>query len=278
VSFRDAFDKVIIRLGQIKQEVFDNRSKFESLYYENERLNLRAAAGFDNLTPRPDYKKLLEHNNFIEMEIFDAGKKQIIPTQRIVESLFNQMRDANEKLTKLGSSVSRKPNIKITTDMARRRGSSINTPRGSKILQESPKIQKSSFARKESRKDDDNKKSEELKMEIPDDDDDKRSVVEFNTNSPMEKKRTNLSNTSGGSPSETGSINKNFISKPSNVSILNNQSTPKSDKIKIEFSDVKLSSQYGEETVKKADDLVEEVIATKKLIEDLEAVVNFKTK
>ena len=57
-TFKDNFDKIIVRLGFLRQDLFELRKNNQELQLENEKLSLRAAASFENLTPRPDYQGL----------------------------------------------------------------------------------------------------------------------------------------------------------------------------------------------------------------------------
>lgn len=74
-EFKDVFDKIILKLGFVKQQVFDLRNKNDELVLENERLAVRAAAGFDNLTPRPDYNQIQE-DKLLKMNVIDPKTKK----------------------------------------------------------------------------------------------------------------------------------------------------------------------------------------------------------
>jgi hypothetical protein len=98
-SFKDILDKVIIKIGIIRQEVYELKKTNEDLIYENERLSLRAAVGFESLTPRANYKKIADDSG-IELGITDAeGKKQIVSTIRIVEHLVKTVSDLKDKIS-----------------------------------------------------------------------------------------------------------------------------------------------------------------------------------
>lgn len=96
-GFKDILDRIIIKLGNVKQQVIDLRQENEELIYQNERLSLRAARGFDSLTPRADYRKLIEEKK-LEMDVYDpTGRRQLIPTIKIVEELTNRLHTLAEK-------------------------------------------------------------------------------------------------------------------------------------------------------------------------------------
>lgn len=96
-GFKDVMDKIIIKLGNVKQQVYDLRHENEELLYQNEKLSLRAARGFEALTPRPDYRKLIEEKK-LDFNVYDStGRRQMVPTIKVVEDLLNKIQVANEK-------------------------------------------------------------------------------------------------------------------------------------------------------------------------------------
>jgi len=108
-GFKDILDKIIVKLGNVKQQVLDLRHENEELLYQNEKLNLRAARGFEALTPRPDYRKLHEEKK-LDMEIYDStGRRQMVPTIKVVEELLNRIQGNAREL-----SLSKKASNKVT--------------------------------------------------------------------------------------------------------------------------------------------------------------------
>ncbi len=107
-GFKDTMDKIIVKLGNVKQQVLDLRSQNEELLYQNEKLNVRAARGFEALTPRPDYRKLREEKR-LDFEVYDpTGRRQIMPTIKIVEELINRNQAAGFKDLGLAKKTSNK--------------------------------------------------------------------------------------------------------------------------------------------------------------------------
>ena len=95
-GFKDTMDKIIVKLGNIKQQVYDMRQQNEDLTYRNQKLSLRAALGFEALTPRPDYKKLQEERK-LDLPIFDAtGRRQMLSTIKVVDELITKTHQPEE--------------------------------------------------------------------------------------------------------------------------------------------------------------------------------------
>ena len=66
-GFKDILDKLIIKLINIKTEMNQIKKENQNLLFDKERLSMRAAVGFENLTPRPDYNVMLKER---DIEIF----------------------------------------------------------------------------------------------------------------------------------------------------------------------------------------------------------------
>ena len=158
-GFKDILDKIIVKLGNVKQQVLDLRHENEELLYQNEKLNLRAARGFEALTPRPDYRKLQEEKNF-NMDIYDStGRRQMVPTIKVVEDLLNKLQgNARElSLSKKGSHKMAMPKIFATSALkspmnsnSTRKQSILIQPKGRPSLVADPTLAgKSGFANKE---------------------------------------------------------------------------------------------------------------------------------
>lgn len=157
-GFKDILDKIIVKLGNVKQQVLDLRHENEELLYQNEKLNLRAARGFEALTPRPDYRKLQEEKK-LEMDIYDAtGRRQMVPTIKIVEELLNRIQgNARElSLSKKGSHKTTIPkifaaNVLKSPNSTKRQSISLQPkPRPSIVTDPSLQGQKSVFAKETS--------------------------------------------------------------------------------------------------------------------------------
>lgn len=159
-GFKDIMDKIIIKLGNVKQQVLDLRHENEELLYQNEKLSLRAARGFDALTPRPDYRKLQEEKK-LELEIYDkTGRRQMMPTIKIMEELAIRLHAAADKnkeglikkKEKLGlPKLPANNSVKSPTQSNRRPSLTQQQqppkPRPSLLESQSPQGQKSFFAK-----------------------------------------------------------------------------------------------------------------------------------
>jgi len=82
-KYKKLIDTTIIKMSDFKQQITNLKHFNNQLFLQNKKLNVRAAAGFVNLTPRPDYAKLLQRNSLIEIEI---EKK---PTIQIFKELLD---------------------------------------------------------------------------------------------------------------------------------------------------------------------------------------------
>jgi regulator of replication initiation timing len=137
-QFKDAFDKVIIKMSEIKTEVKELRDRYEVATMENERLHVRAAAGFESLTPRPDYAKLVKENFCFDFDFYDKKEKRcLVRTDQTVEQLM-------KNLHLLASGLNKSHNIpdgKHSADSPKRRNSSMTA-----VRLNSPKERKSMMA------------------------------------------------------------------------------------------------------------------------------------
>lgn len=143
-SFKDVLDKIIFKLKVIGQEVLELRKKNEDLQYDNDKLALRAAVGFDSLTPRPNYKKIIEETN-IELDIYDPeGRKQMVSTVKITEHLAKKI---NELTSMLNKESTREGRGSVRDENRKRSASFVPSKRGGEMN----KV-KSNFALKPQRK------------------------------------------------------------------------------------------------------------------------------
>jgi hypothetical protein len=98
INFKDMLDKIIIKISDIRQEVFELRSHNDGLLLENERLGLRAAVGFENLTPRPNFRVLAKDYG-IDLDLKEtATKRTIFSSVQITETLMKKINDLGDKL------------------------------------------------------------------------------------------------------------------------------------------------------------------------------------
>jgi len=90
-SFNSYYDSFTIRLEDIKDKIASLQKQNKELQGENARLNASlSVSGMDALTPRPDYRRLVDGGK-IPFQVFDSfGRAQIVSTAAIVEELANK--------------------------------------------------------------------------------------------------------------------------------------------------------------------------------------------
>lgn len=137
-QYKDSFDKIIIKMSEIKGEVKELRDRYDEALLENERLHVRAAAGFDNLTPRPDYTRLVKENFCFEFDFYDKkNKKVLVRTDQVIEQLMKNL----HVLSSIQNRPSHVIDGKASADSPRRRNSSMTA-----VRLNSPKERKSMLA------------------------------------------------------------------------------------------------------------------------------------
>lgn len=72
-TFKDVLDKVLVQLSSIKKMATALRQEKEELEHERDSLKMRAAAGWEELTPRPNYRKLQDENK-MDFQVRTAGE------------------------------------------------------------------------------------------------------------------------------------------------------------------------------------------------------------
>jgi len=141
----------------VKDHIVELNHDNERLADENDILKVRAAVGFENLTPRPNYDKLSDEKIF-DKEIYQKGKRQKrFPTAQVFENLVNKMmalvdKDENggpakvKKGSKPGTgskkeSEKQKPPVRSTTPLKTISNSGSNwlKPASQEQLPEKPK-------------------------------------------------------------------------------------------------------------------------------------------
>lgn len=106
-EFKDTMDKILIKLSLLRQEINELRKKNEEIVHENERISIRAAVGFDNLTPRPNFKKLSTEYEF-ELMLVDEKKKSF-STVNIVGSMAKKIKELNQKIIDAANEANKFP-------------------------------------------------------------------------------------------------------------------------------------------------------------------------
>jgi len=97
-TFKNVKDKLLMKLSIVKDHILELKQENERLGDENDILKVRAAVGFENLTPRPNYNKLNE-DKLLDKEIYRKGKREKrYPTIQIVENFVNKLLADKEDL------------------------------------------------------------------------------------------------------------------------------------------------------------------------------------
>ena len=63
LNFKDALDKIIVKMSNFKNYFQKSQIEKLKLIEERKELTIRAAAGFENLTPRPNFLQICEEKN-----------------------------------------------------------------------------------------------------------------------------------------------------------------------------------------------------------------------
>jgi len=102
-----------MKLSIVKDHILELKQENERLGDENDILKVRAAVGFENLTPRPNYRKLNDEK-ILDKEIYRKGKREKrYPTVQIFENLVNKLladkEDGPAKLDRAAKKSAAKP-------------------------------------------------------------------------------------------------------------------------------------------------------------------------
>ena len=73
LNIKDLFDKSLYKLVILRNDYKMQNEKINDINKENNKLQRRAAVAFDDLTPRPDYKKSFETSGFDFKSIFSES-------------------------------------------------------------------------------------------------------------------------------------------------------------------------------------------------------------
>ena len=90
-AYKGVLDTALVKFSNLKQQVISLAKINEELGFENHKLSLRAGIGFQGLTPRPDYRKMMNDKK-IELDIYNENNTvQKTTTIRIVDELLNRI-------------------------------------------------------------------------------------------------------------------------------------------------------------------------------------------
>ena len=285
-GFKDTMDKMIVKLGNVKAQVLDLRRENEELLYQNEKLSLRAARGFDALTPRPDYRKLLDEKK-MDLEIYDKlGRRQMMPTIKVIDELLNKIqgleaersrenaalkkgKTANLKLLaanafKTPSNSPKRPSIlaqqtppqqiQLPPPSITPSNSQTNKPRGS-LMDPSPSGQKSLFSKENS-----------FKGILGSISPRNAATLVFENQSRVSSKNLGTQEESASNKGDDSQITEvNEIGTPKRARLGGYLS--KANSIERKSDKEEPVNMFGEETIKQADQLIDFAVKTKKAID-----------
>jgi len=158
-NFNSYYDSFTIRLEDIKDKIASLQKQNKDLQGENARLNATLTiSNMDALTPRPDYKRLVEGGK-IPFQVFDSfGRAQVVSTAAIVEELANKGGSGTDGENSTMPKIINPAISKINKGGSRSRAGSFNVANSplkmNKIIRndlDSPSTGKSSFGRSAAR-------------------------------------------------------------------------------------------------------------------------------
>ena len=118
-SLKDIMDQVIVRLTLLKKDIEHLRAQNEELSDENRTLHVRAAGGFEGLTPRPNYKQIAEERQ-LEFNLYNpTGKKPLKSTVDIINGLLGRVQALQQRMKDYANSTPRKGNDSVKLHIAR---------------------------------------------------------------------------------------------------------------------------------------------------------------
>lgn len=98
-DLKNTLDKMLIKISAMKNYFLKIQKEKSDLLEERHDLVLRAAAGFENLTPRPNYSQLFSEKNLKFSNLVQKlEKKKKQTTFNIVDSLLNKICEYQAKI------------------------------------------------------------------------------------------------------------------------------------------------------------------------------------
>ena len=113
-DLKNTLDKMLIKMSTIKSHFLKSQSEKAQLLQERQDLVIRAAAGFENLTPRPNYQQLCTDKNLNMGSLLPKSEKKKKTTSIfIVDNLLNKICEYQAKIALMDSELKdrRKQNV-----------------------------------------------------------------------------------------------------------------------------------------------------------------------
>lgn len=143
-SLKDIMDQVIVRLTILKKDVEQLRAQNEELSEENRKLHVRAAGGFEGLTPRPNYKQIADEKQ-LEFNLYNpTGKKPLKSTVDIMNGLLDRVQALQQRMKDYANAnyTPKKGNDSVKLHIARTESSKTDPQSPFAALDVTPRIMK----------------------------------------------------------------------------------------------------------------------------------------
>lgn len=255
-GLKDVMDKILVRLALVKKDIVDLRQQNIVLENENRKLNIRAAQGFDALSPRPDYKRLQGEKN-IDLDIYDeSGKTQLASTSDIVNKLVDEIIDLQNKLKAKTINF----NVKNANGPSRKQSNADLTEASLKAKNKRGSSIHSLFKTNLQRNNSDNRASF-INQQEPNGNAPHRNSFYFSETKSTDNHQQSDKSSTNEQNSEQ--LDPDFgVSKPT-------KSKFATSKFKIEISQELNKNEFGVETIEKAQSVMKDVIEIKNTLKNL---------
>ena len=125
--FKDFKDKAILRLSIVKETISKLQKQNQDLTEENRSLGLRAACGFEGLTPRPEFRKLQMEGGIDPNIFYSPVNNKLLTTATIVQNMARplatiELEPENRDLDISKRSLSKKSNTKRSKSSSKVKG------------------------------------------------------------------------------------------------------------------------------------------------------------
>ena len=128
-DLKNVLDKMIIKMSTIKNNFLKSQQEKSNLIQERQDLVIRAAAGFENLTPRPNYSSLCSEKNLklgnILPKTDKTDKKKKNTSNFIVDGLLSKICEYQAKIALMDSELKERKRVGVSPSQtsALRKGS-----------------------------------------------------------------------------------------------------------------------------------------------------------
>lgn len=244
-DLKNTLDKMIIKMATVKAHFQKSNQEKSDLIQERQDLVIRAAAGFENLTPRPNIQQLgAEKNLNLSSLLPKAEKKKKMTTHYVVDNLLNKICEYQAKIAFMDAELRDRRKIAGTPLSSQQ----SNGPRKTSVSQGGAKT---SITQRVVGSISQSKVSKLVNLEM-----EKKSKFVFPVGTDDEVKSFKDSNTE--SPPKIGT----FDFKPNEIKKEDEEGTN---------SNTEINTMREKDDVKETENIIHDIIESKKLIEQFEA-------